>query len=363
MVTQRGKNGRWYARLEMRNEQGRRVQKWVALPNCKTRGDAVEAERKLKDQVKEAGEIAADPGRQTLAVYLRSWLEGRASISPKTRETYKHLIEGQIIPALGHHRLGQLKKHNISNAYRTMEGRISARSITHCHRILRLALKHAVEQEILTRNPADGAERPSVEDKEMLALDERQVNRLLALVTGNRLEIPVRLAVFCGLRRGEALALRWVDLDLDEGTLAVRRSLEQTKGNLRFKSPKTRKPRVVAIPPSLVDVLRRHRESMPADRELVVCREDGLPMTPNALTSAFRHFIARTDLPRCRFHDLRHTSATLLLKQRVPVKVVSQRLGHSTTKLTLDVYGHVLKGMDEEAARGFDAALLAAEDV
>jgi integrase len=234
--------------------------------------------------------------------------------------------------------------------------------------VLREALQQAVRWKLLVRNPADAVEPPKVERREMQVLDEHQTKRLLAAVGGTRLYIPVLLAVTTGLRRGEILALRWQDIDLDQGTLAVRRSLEQTRGGNRFKEPKTKKARrVVALPALTTEALRKHKVEQAkarlligadyADEGLVCARRHGTPLDPAETTAGFAALIKKADLPKIRFHDLRHSHATQLLRQLVHPKVVSERLGHSTIGITLDVYSHVLPGMQEEAARRIDRAL------
>jgi integrase len=184
--------------------------------------------------------------------------------------------------------------------------------------------------------------------------------------------MAVLLAVTTGLRRGEILALRWQDLDLEAGILSVRQSLEETKAGLAFKEPKSRKARrTVALPALAVEGLRRHRADQARarlmlgpgwqDNDLVCAQHDGRPLRPRSLTHAFVNLLRRrADLARVRFHDLRHSHATLLLRKNVHPKVVSERLGHSTVGITLDVYSHVVPGMQEEAARKIDAALRSA---
>jgi len=198
-------------------------------------------------------------------------------------------------------------------------------------------------------------------------LTGRQVERIAEPVDGATL----LLAVTTGLRRGEILALRWQDVNLEAATLAVRRSLEQTTAGLKFKQPKTQKGRrVVALPPITVEALRRHKADPakvklflgPAykDQGLICGRVHGTPEGPNEITAGFAALIRNTKLPQIRFHDLRHSHATQLLRQGIHPKIVSERLGHSTVGITLDVYSHVLPDMQEEAARKIDLALRAA---
>lgn len=202
----------------------------------------------------------------------------------------------------------------------------------------------------------------------MQVLTAEQVDRLLEAAKGTYLYVPILLAVATGMRRGELLALRWADCDLAGGTISVCRSLEQTKAGLSFKEPKTaRSRRVVALPAFAVEALRRHRvEQMeqrlrvgPAwqDYDLVCCREDGTPIRPDSITVLYKAILRRAGLPPVRFHDLRHTHATLLLGQGVHPKVVSERLGHSQIAVTMDLYSDVTLPMQQEAVRKLDALL------
>jgi integrase len=182
--------------------------------------------------------------------------------------------------------------------------------------------------------------------------------------------IPILLWVTTGMRRGEVAALRWRHVDLDRAQISVEEAAEQTKGGVRYKSPKSGKGRTVALPATVVAELRSHRIKQAqallkggirlSDDVFVVCQADGSPFQPRSLTHAFETFVARHDLPRIRLHDLRHAHATAMLKGNIHPKIVQERLGHSTISVTLDIYSHVLEGMQEDAAGIVDAALQAA---
>jgi integrase len=202
----------------------------------------------------------------------------------------------------------------------------------------------------------------------MCALDEEQSATLLRIAEGTRMYVPVLVAVTTGLRRGELLALQWRDLDLEAATLTVNRSLEQTKAGLAFKSPKTEKARrTITLAHVTVDALRRHHAQQLRtrlalgeeynDQGLVFPRSDGQPWKPSLLTDAFWYVIRRSNLPIRRFHDLRHTHASQLLRQGIHPKVVSERLGHSSIVITLNTYSHLLRGLQEEVASKVDASL------
>lgn len=199
----------------------------------------------------------------------------------------------------------------------------------------------------------------------MAALDEEQVARMLEHLKQSRLYIAALIAVTTGLRRGEVLALKWQNVDLKNSRLFVRTSLEQTKGRLRFKEPKTRKSaRTVILPAYTVAVLKSHLKAQAEKRlklgkdyqnhDLVCAREDGSIWPPASFSALFTSRIVKIPIPKVRFHDLRHTHATQLLKQGTNPKIVSERLGHSNIAITLDTYSHVMPGMQEEAIAVFD---------
>jgi integrase len=214
---------------------------------------------------------------------------------------------------------------------------------------------------------------PKVERKKMAALDAGQTAALLAHFRETRMFVPVLLGVLLGLRRGEVTALKWSAVNLDGAMLAVAESTEQTRKGIRAKETKSGRNRAVALPSLAVEELRRHRARQ-AEELLrlgvrlsgdthVYAQSDGSPVQPNNLTHEFTRILAQAKgLPRVRFHDLRHSHATHLLLNGVHPKIAQERLGHSSVGITLDLYSHVLPGMQEDAAAKVDAALRAAID-
>jgi integrase len=280
------------------------------------------------------------------------------------------------MPALGHHVLPKLRPLHIQEFYanalakgrKNGNGGLSPQTVLHFHRILHKALTQAVRWQLLARNPATAVEPPRPQREQMRALDEKETATLIKSLAGNQLYLPTVLAVAGGLRRGEILALRWQDVDLGNGRAVICRSLEQTKDGLRFKSPKTeRGRRTVVLPGFAQEALRSHKVQQAAkrlatgpaysDHDLICARPDGTPWPPDALSTAFAAFVRASDLVHFRFHDLRHTHATQLLRHGVHPKIVSERLGHSNIAITLDTYSHVLPGMQEDAIAAFDASL------
>ena len=235
------------------------------------------------------------------------------------------------------------------------------------HRILRHALQQAVRWQLLVRNPADAVKPPTAERKEMKALDADDTAVLIEAARGTRLFVPILLGVLCGMRRGEITALRWRSMDLERGQLSVVASTEQTRDSVREKVPKSGRGRTVALPSLVVEELRQHRLSQAEallklgvrleDNHHVIMRVDGRPLKPRSLTHAFEIFLRNQALPRMRLHDLRHSHATHLLASGVHPKIAQERLGHSSVAITLDLYSHVLPGLQAEAADRVDLVL------
>lgn len=343
------------------------------------RGSKVEAERERVRLLRalDTGTYA-EPSRQTTGEYLRGWLAYRArpNVAASTFDRYEAIVRCQLIPALGHIRLTRLQASDVRAHYAQAveagrvdgKGGLSPTTVLQHHRVLREALKHAVEDGLIAINPTDRVRGPQKRRREMPVLNQKETTRLLELADGTSLYVPIVLGASAGLRRGEVLGLRWRDVDLDAGTLAVTQSLETTSQGLQFKAPKTAKSRrLVPLPAFATAALREHRTHQAEARlrlgaaynatDLVCSRADGGPWSPDSFSPRFAAFLARTDLPRIRFHDLRHSHATLLLKHGVHPKIVSERLGHSTVGLTLDTYSHVLPGLQAEAIAFVDEAL------
>jgi integrase len=231
---------------------------------------------------------------------------------------------------------------------------------------------------LVTRNVIDRVKPPSVKSLEMLALDEAQLVTLMRAASETPLAVIVEVALFSGLRRGELLALRWRDVDFAESTITVRQALEETRGELQagkryrptilaFKEPKTRKSlRTLTLDGHAMRSLRRHKakqnevrlsqEGGYKDHDLVFCADDGGPLKPDTLSKHFAALVKLVAIPPVRFHDLRHSHATQLLRAGVHFKIVSERLGHSSVAITLDRYSHVLPGMDKTAADALSRA-------
>jgi integrase len=238
------------------------------------------------------------------------------------------------------------------------------------HSVLHKALKQAVKWELVPRNACEAVDPPKLQTEEIQPLDADQAKAFLEAARGDRLEALYVLAVTAGLRIGELLGLKWEDVNLERGVLHVRRTLSAAKSGPTFTTPKNEKGRSVKLTRRAVEALKSHRAAqnterlkLPADLwedwGLVFSTRCGTPIDYRSLTSrAFKSLLSRAELPRTvRFHDLRHTCATLLLSRGVHPKLVQELLGHANMAMTLDRYSHVLPGMGDQTATAMESAL------
>ncbi len=368
--------GKWAIVLDVVDPAtGKKKRKWHSFRGTKREAQTECA--RLINELKTGTYV--EPTKQTVAAFLDEWLNFiKPTVSPKTHERYAEICQKGIAPLLADVTLAKLRTDRIDAAWakaltegrRDGKGGLSPRTVHHMRRVLIKALNQAVVWDRLVKNPAQASTPPKVERKSMLAYDASQVAALLEHMRPTRLYVPVLLAVMCGLRRGEIAALRWKNVDLNARMMAIVESAEQTAGEVRYKPPKNDRARPVAISPTVAEELRSHKARQAEellrlgirmdDAGFVVARIDGRPLQPRSITHEWMRLLGKTELPRIRFHDLRHTHATQLLAAGVHPKVASERLGHSTIGITLDLYSHVMPGMQEDAAAKVDGALQAA---
>jgi len=256
----------------------------------------------------------------------------------------------------------------IESGRRDGKGGLSTTTVLQHHRILRKALQQAVRWQLLSLNPADSVTPPRKSYQEMGVLDEQQALSLIKAAEGGRYYIPILLVVTTGMRRGEVLGLRWRDVDLDKGIIHVRQTLTRVGNEIKFKQPKTAKSRQsVAMLPLTTEALRVRKKHQAEERlalgpayndmDLVCVRPDGDPLKPGSFSNTVIALAEKLGLPRITLHGLRHSHASHLFRLGQHPKLVSERLGHSGTGITQDLYTHMLPGMQDSAALELDKAL------
>lgn len=358
----------WYVVLDLGVDgSGRRRQKWHG--SFRTRKDAGVARAKLVDDMHTGSYVI--PGRTTLSEWVTdSWLPMTATrVKPSTLLSYRRNLEIHVLRVLGGKRLQQVTPTMLNTLYANLaaddgvRNALSAKTISYIHTIVHKALGDAMDADLLGRNVADRAKTPRPSTRSTASIqswDAGELRAFLVLVAGSRLEAIWRLAAMTGMRRGEVLGLRWTDLDFDAARLCVRQALVAVGYEVIESTPKSHSARVVDLDAETVRLLGEHRRRQDAERvewgadykdaDLVVAKENGEPIHPHTFSQSFERLIANAGLRRIRLHDLRHTHASLALKAGVPVKVVSERLGHESPAFTLKQYAHVLPGMQAEAA-------------
>ena len=407
-ITKRS-DGRWMARVDLGYQNGVRCRKTVY-------GREVQTKLRETLQRTESG-LPPLPEQETVGAYLRRWLElRREQLRPHTYISYEQTVRRHLTPGLGRIRLAKLGPRDVAtwlHGCRTQG--VGPRTIQYSRAVLRAALNQALRWELVSRNAAALTDAPQHQAREIKPLTPEEARALLAAVAGHRLEALITVALGLGLRRGEALALRWEDVDLTAGVLSVRHTLERAGGDaaarkpllaeratlrsrlkdaadeatrrqrvaqlddvqarlkpvqtsLRLAEPKTaRSRRTITLPTLVAGALRAHRtrqleERLAAgsrwhDTELVFTTRIGTPIGTHSLHSTFKGLLRAAGLPSIRYHDLRHTAATLLLAQGVDVRTIMETLGHAQVSLTLNTYAHVVPVLQREAAAKMDAIL------
>ena len=351
----------YYAIVEIEDAFGNKKRKEVSTKTDKEK-EAKKFLRKLMADIENgtAGNLEKTKMNELINHFLSSKTH---ELSPNTMRDYKNILLNHVAPVLGDMQVNKIKAIHLQKYYNIKLETLSPNSINKHHRVLKKLFKTAIQLELITVNPAEIVDAPKTEKKNVgQVLTIAELQQLIDYVRGSMLELPVMLAALCGLRRGEICALKWSDIDLDKGTLSVSKSMCRLESNeWVLKLPKSdTSARVIQIPSIVIKTLKSHRisilenklkySSCYSDEDFVVCNEFGEFYSPDCLSHSFSLALEHAGIRHIRFHDLRHTNATIMLQQGVPMKVASERLGHSTINITADLYTHVTRDLDKEAS-------------
>jgi integrase len=360
------RDGRWCEMLSLGFENGKRKRKsFLAATAAEVR------ERLLKARADQSHGLPIAIERQTVAQFLTRWLEdsARPAVRGRTFVNYEQLVRTHLVPTLGRIQLDKLTPSDIQKLLnqKTAAG-FSARTVRHIHGMLRHAIAQALKWSLVSRNVATLVELPRLKRAPARPFSMDEARRFLTVAQGERLEALYAVALSLGLRQGEALGLRWQDVDLDTGSLSVNQALQRIKGAIGFVEPKSdRSRRKITMPQSAIALLRQHKARQIRERLLAGAWTDfglvftsrlGTPLEPRNVFRDFKRLLAKADLPiSVRFHDLRHSCATLLLSQGASPRTIMEILGHSQISVTMNTYAHVLPELLSDAADRMDVIL------
>ena len=357
------KDGRWEGRYTAGHDPatGKQIFKSVL---GKTQAEVKE---KLKKALVEAGQIDfTKSGKYTVGTWMDEWFENVAKIKvrPSSHQTYRGYIDNHIKPSIGNIPLEKLTTMDLQKLYRTLltKGRVerieaenqpsglSAKTVRNINQVISSALDLAVAQKIIPSNPTDACELPKVEHREMQTIPEEQLQAFLAEAKATGVYEMYYIELATGLRRGELLGLKWQDIDWKNGIIKGRRQIARVDGQIVEAPLKTKNSyRTVTISPQAIEVLKQQRAK--THDQYVFPSPNGGPISPDSVNNMLKRVLARAGIPKVRFHDLRHTFATIALQNGVDIKTVSGMLGHFSAGFTLDTYAHVTTSAQKEAAQ------------
>ncbi len=360
------KDGRWCGILNLGWENGRRIRKHLYGATA-----AEVQDKLLKARSDHSRGLPVTVERQKLAHYLERWLEDSAKVStrPRTHGRYAELLRLHVIPVLGHTLLEKLAPADVQRLLnRKLAEGLSAKTVRHIRGVLSTALGRAVKWNLVARNAAALTDAPRAVPTNIRAFDSDEARRFIDVVAGERHEALYLLTITLGLRRGEVLALKWNDIDLGAGLIHVRASLQRVNGSLQLSETKTQKSRRQLPMLEFVAKAIRVQRTRQIEARLLAGPEwqdsgfvfttgIGTPVDPANLLDDFKRILRKASLPDIRFHDLRHSAASLLLALNVHPRVVMELLGHSQISLTMNTYSHVVPDLLREAVGKLGAAL------
>ncbi len=368
------KGNQYYAVISYRDTMGKRKRKWVAAgPDLKKAKEKLTAELAAQDNG-----LFVTPGKETLEGFLKHWIDiVEGTLSPRTIEGYQTIIK-RVNPQIGRKQLHKIGTVDLQGYLTFLQGEdghfkgkggLSPLTVIHHARLLHRAFRDAVKWGLLPRNPANDLVVPKAEGKEIKFMSEKEIHDFLEAAKETDYYDIFHCFIYTGARRSEMLALRWSDFDQEHCSLSISRTLHQLHDtSFVFRQTKSAKgKRIVTLPQSTVEVLKHHKEKMFAqrlefnkvlsDNDLVFSLYDGSPIRPDTVSRAWTILAKKMGIAASNLHSSRHTHASILLKLGIPAKVVQERLGHSTISITLDIYSHIMPGLQEEAAKRFDDAL------
>jgi integrase len=359
-IKKNNKTGKWDFVIDIGNDSitGKRKQK--RRRGFASKKAAETALIQLKNESLQGTYI--EPTQQKYCDYFNEWLSGKAhNISSQTLQNYKSYFSKHINSVFGQVPLSKINPLLVQKFITTLrEKKLSDSTIKRIFSVVNTSLNNAVKMELIAKNPASVIEKPAVKVKEMKIWDIEEVTNFLQKSKNSPYYIAFLLAITTGMRQGEILGLRWKDVDLDGGVLYVKQTLSHDGKTFKAGAKSKAGNRTIGIDDYTISALKQHRKIIAQNQlkygisfqknDLVICTPKGTPVNPRNLLRAFYNLMDNNHIPKIRFHDLRHTHSSLMLKQGENIKLISERLGHSNVRITLDTYSHVMPNMQKEAS-------------
>ena len=376
-ITKR-KDGRWqgYVIVGYNSETGKPKKKYFY---SKLRKEVQMKIEETRERVK--SQTYRDIAKVTVAEWFSTWLNDymKPSLRKTTWESYRYQVDGHIIPNLGHLKLIELQTHHLQNLYNEKlesgrldgrDGGLSPKSVRYIHTVIHSCLEQAKKENKIAINPASTVKLPKYQKPDIRYMKNEEIRDFLTQAKDSKFYIAFYLALTTGMRRGEILALRWQDIDLDNHKVSVNQSLVRVKeGGLIFQEPKTKlAKRTINISSHLFSLLQDHKErqniviksegkNYRSDLDLIFCNNLGEPICPRNFTRHFERLLKKAGLDRIPFHSLRHTYSTICLQEKVDIKTIQENLGHHSSAFTMDVYSSVTDKMKRDASDKVDSLI------
>jgi integrase len=360
------KNPWWYEFNVGKDALGKRIR--IRKKGFRTQRDAQKALSEAQDQYNKGTYV--EPSKLRYGEYLTEvWLNNKSDLGKQTLQNYHSFINTHITPSIGSYPIAKLNPLIIQNLITELKKKgLADGTVKRIYSIIHTSLAVAEKMQIIQKNVAALIDKPKVGRRELKVWDVPDVKKFIEETKEkSRYSIIFLLAVYTGMRQGELLGLRWSDIDFEKGVLRIQQTLSHDGKELRAHAKTKTSIRSLAISPETISALKKQRKMILQEKmflgneyrnyDLVVCTSLGTPVIPRHINKVWFHFLSKVMVPKITFHDLRHTHASLLLKQGIHPKIVSERLGHSSIQMTLDTYTHLLPNMQEAAAAGLDQML------